>query len=326
MHMSDDAFMLSGLRKPPQEFVRQLRDHLEERDAQWNAARVPRFRWAAGLAAAAVLAGALSFPPVRAAATAFLDLFRVVNFAPVSVPVARLSRLGAQGIDLPRILGEQTQELQKPAPPRVVPSLAAAAAAAGIPLGQPTWLPVGMVPQRIEIVGSQAWRFTASTAKLQQILTSLGIDDLSVPAAIDGQAVTASIAPVVRVAYGDGRRHVLLLEARQPQISLPQGIDLAQLAEIALRVLGADRAQAYRIAQGVDWRTTLIVPIPADVSSFRKVDIEGHPGLLIVTTRKTARGALPAESRLLWSTGDRVFGLVGNLPPSQLFDMAQSVQ
>jgi len=324
--MSDDAFMLSGLRKPPQEFVRQLRDHLEELDTEWNAARIPRFRWAAGLSAAAVLAGVLSLPPVRAAATAFLDLFRVVNFAPVSVPVARVSRLGEQGIDLPRILGEQTQELQKRAPPRAVPSLAAAAAAAGIPLGQPTWLPVGIVPQGIEIVGSQAWRFTASTAKLQQILTSLDIDDLSVPAAIDGQVVTASIAPIVRLAYGDGHRHVFLLEARQPQISLPQGVDLAQLGEIALRVLGADRVQAYRIAQGVDWRTTLIVPIPADVSSFRKIDIQGHEGLLIVTTRKAARGGLPAESRILWSSGDRVFGLVGNLTPAQLFDMAQSVQ
>jgi hypothetical protein len=318
--------MLSGLRKPPQEFVRQLRDHLEELDTERNAARTPRLRWAAGLAAAAVLAGVFSFPPVRAAATAFLDLFRVVNFAPVSVPMARLSQLGEQGIDLPGILGGQMQELQKPAPPRAMPSLAAAAAAAGIPLGRPTWLPVGIVPQRIEIVGSQAWRFTASTAKLQEILTSLGIDDLSVPAAIDGQVVTASVAPIVRLAYGDGDRHVFLVEARQPQISLPRGVDLAQLAEIALRVLGADRAQAYRIAQGIDWRTTLIVPIPADASSFRKVDIEGHEGLLIVTARKTTRDRLPAESRLLWSTGDRVFGLVGNLPPSQLFDMAQSVQ
>jgi hypothetical protein len=346
--MSDDAFMLSGLRKPPQQFVRHLRQHLEELDVEWSAARAPRFGWAAGLAAAAVLAGAFSLPPVRAAATAFLDLFRVVNFAPVSVQASRLSRLGRQGIDLPRILGEQTQELQKPSPLQTVASPQAAAAAAGIPLGQPTWMPVGMQLQRVEVMGGQAWRFTASTAKLQQVLTALGIDDVQVPTAVDGQAVTMSVAPVVRLAYdtgagtgsvnGNGNErvndngsgssdspHVLLVESRQPAISLPQGVDLAQLGEIALRVLGADRAEAYRLAQGIDWRTTLIVPIPADVASFRKVNIEGHEGLLIVTARRTERGRLPAESRILWSTGDRVFGLIGNLPPSQLFDMAQSV-
>lgn len=347
--MSDDAFMLSGLRKPPQQFVRHLRQHLEELDVEWGAARAPRFRWAAGLAAAAVLAAAFSLPPVRAAATAFLDLFRVVNFAPVSVQASRLSQLGRQGIDLPRILGEQTQELQKPSPLRTVASPQAAAAAAGISLGQPTWMPVGMELQRVEVMGGQAWRFTASTAKLQQVLTALGIDDVRVPTAVDGRAVTMSVAPVVRLAYGTGAGtgsvngngngrvndngsgssdspHVLLVESRQPAISLPQGVDLAQLGEIALRVLGADRAEAYRLAQGIDWRTTLIVPIPADAASFRKVNIEGHEGLLIVTVRKTERGRLPAESRILWSSGDRVFGLIGNLPPSQLSDMAQSVQ
>ncbi len=324
--MPDDAFMLSGLRNPPPEFVRQLQDHLQELDVEWGAARVPRFRWAAGLAAAAVLAGSFSLPPVRAAAMAFLDFFRVVNFAPVSVQAYRLKQLGAQGIDLPRILGEQTQEVQKPAAPRRMASPDAAAAAAGMPLVQPTWLPVGMQLQRIEIVGSQAWRFTASTAKLQQVLTALGIDDLRVPAALDGQVVTMSVAPAIRMGYGNDNRHVLLVESRQPQISLPQGVDLAQLGEIALRVLGADRAEAYRIAQGIDWRTTLVVPIPADVSSFRKINIEGREGLLVVTARKTARGRLPVESRILWSTGDRVFGLIGNLPPRELLDMAQSVR
>lgn len=324
--MSDDAFMLSGLRKPPRELVRHLREHLEELDVEWSATRAPRFRWAAGLAAALVLAAAFTLPSVRAAATAFLDFFRVVNFAPVSVQEARVRQLGRQGIDLPRILGQQAQELQKPAPPRAVASPQAAAMAAGIPLGQPTWLPVGLGLRRIEVMGSQAWRFTASTAKLQQVLASLGIDDVTVPPSIDGQVVTMSVAPVVRLAYADGNRHALLIEARQPQITLPRGVDLAQLGEIALRVLGADRGQAYRMAQGIDWRTTLIVPIPADVSSFRKVDIEGHEGLLVVTERKTAGGRSAVDSRIMWSAGDRVFGLIGNLPPNQLFDMAQSVQ
>lgn len=327
--MLDDEFMLSGLRAPPPTFVRQLRARLEAADLECGSATpIPRLRWAAAVGAALILGAAFTQPSVRAAAMAFLDFFRVVSFAPVSVQQDRLDRLGGQGINLPEILGQQTQELQAPAPPRVMATAAAAGAAAGIPLALPTWRPVGLDLQRIEVKGSQAWRFTASTRKLQQVLTSLGIDDLSVPASIDGQAVTLSVAPVVRIVYGDGTRLAVLMEARQPQVSLPTGTDLAQLAEIALRVLGIGRAEAYRIARSVDWRTTLLVPIPADVSNFRRVDIEGHEGLLVTRARKTgtARGRLPAESRILWSDGGRVFALVGNLPASDLFDMAESMQ
>ena len=325
--MSDDDFMFSGLRTPPTAFVRQLRARLEAADLEWGSApRIPRLRWAAAIAGVLILGAALTQPSVRAAAMTFLDFFRVVNFAPVSVQADRLSQLGEQGIDLPRILGQQTQRLQPPPAPRVVATAEAAGAAAGIALALPAWRPVGLDLQRIEVKGSQAWRFTASTRKLEQVLTSLGIDDLSVPASIDGQAVTMSVPPVVRIVYGDQTRSAVLMESRQPQVSLPAGTDVAQLAEIALRVLGVDREEAYRMAQSIDWRTTLLVPIPADVSNFRQVDIEGHAGLLMTMARRTARGRLPVESRILWSTGDRVFALIGNVPPNDLFDMAQSMQ
>lgn len=325
--MLDDEFMFSGLRTPPLAFARQLRAKLEAADLERGSApRVPRLRWAAAVAAALILGAAFTQPSVRAAAMTFLDLFRVVSFAPVAVQAARLNQLGEQGIDLPRILGQQTRQLQAPAAPRVVATPEAAGAAAGIPLALPTWRPPGLDLQRIEVKGSQSWRFTANMSKLQQVLTSLGIDDLSVPASIDGQVVTMSVAPAARIVYGDGTRLAVLMEARQPQVAVPAGTNIAQLAEIALRVLGVGREEAYSIAQSVDWRSTLIVPIPADVSNFRQVNIQGHEGLLVTTVRKTARGRLPVESRLLWSDGGRVFALIGNLPPSDLFDMAESMQ
>jgi len=323
-----DEFMLTGLRKPRPELVRRVRARLAELElAERRAARTPPLRWAAAVAAVTVLASAFALPSVRAAAQAFLDLFRVVNFAPVAVGTDRLKLLSdSQGIDLPRILGDQTQIVQASGPPEVVPSLEAAGSLAGMRIAVPAWQPVGFGLQRIEVVGSEALRITGSTATLQSVLDSLGIDDVSAPAWLDGKVVTANIAPIVRVAYGDGYRHAMLIESRQPQVTLPPGADLAQLADVALRVLGVDRTEAYRIAGSIDWRTTLIVPVPSDVSYFRQVDVQGNGGLLIGTVRARGRQAYQVGTQILWTSGDRVFALIGNVPPAELFAMAQSVQ
>jgi hypothetical protein len=250
-----------------------------------------------------------------------------VNFAPVSVQADRLRLLAdRQGIDLPKILGDHTDVVQAAGPPQVVPTLEAAGSLAGMRIAAPTWRPVGLELQRIEVVGSQALRITGSTATLQSVLDSLSIDDVSAPAWLDGKVVAANVAPTVRIVYGDADRHAVFIESRQPQVLLPPGADLPQLADIALRVLGVERNEAYRIAQSIDWRTTLIVPIPSDVSYFREVDVQGKGGLLIGTVRARGRQAYQVGTQILWTSGDRVFALIGNLHPEELFAMAQSVQ
>ncbi|MDB6102757.1 MAG: hypothetical protein JWO52_2756 [Gammaproteobacteria bacterium] len=328
--MMDDDFMLSGWRKPPPDFARQLRDRLHGLDCE-AASSVDRFkpisRIAACVAALVLVVGAFTFPAVQAGARAFLDLFRIVNFAPVPVQAGRFSALmERQDLDLPRMLSEQVEVLKAPRARQIVADAAAAGAAAGIQVRMPTWRPVGLEPQLIEVSADQALRFTASTAKLKRVLDAFGIDDLSVPDEIDGQSAAVHVPAIVRVSYHSQDHDVVLLQARQPEVSFPGGINLASLAEIGLRVLGLKSAEAHRFAQNVDWRTTLIVPVPADVQVFRQVDIQGNPGLLIETVRRSSRGVLPEESRLLWSSGDSVFALVGNVRPTELFEMAQSVR
>jgi hypothetical protein len=325
----DDDFMLSGWRKPPPDFVRQVRERLHQLD--YEAVSGHRFkpisRIAACAAALVLVVGAFTFPAVQAGARAFLDLFRVVNFAPVSVQAERFSALmERQDLDLPRMLGEQVEVLKAPGALQAVADPAAAGMAAGIQVRLPSWRPVGLEPQLIEVSTDQALRFTASTAKLKRVLDAFGIDDLSVPDGIDGQSATVHVPAIVRITYRGQGHNVTLLQARQPEVSFPAGIDLAALAEIGLRVLGVKPGDAHRFAQNVDWRTTLIVPVPADVQVFRQVDIQGHAGLLIETVRRSARGVLPEESRVLWASGDSVFALVGNVQPTELFEMAQSVQ
>jgi hypothetical protein len=103
---------------------------------------------------------------------------------------------------------------------------------------------------------------------------------------------------------------------------LPQGTDLPLLAEIGLRVLGFEPNEARRFANSIDWRTTLLVPVPASVANFHEVDIGGSKGLLI----ETAGTSGPRMSQLLWSAGGSVFALIGDVRPEEMFEMARSTQ
>src|SRR5262245_31380883 len=102
----DDQFMLGAWRRPRPDFVRQVRERLDQQDLEMAVVHRPRpVLRAAGYAAVVLLAvGAFAFPSVRAGAAAFLDLFRVVNFAPVAVNPERIKDLASHTeLDLPHL-------------------------------------------------------------------------------------------------------------------------------------------------------------------------------------------------------------------------------
>lgn len=320
--MNED-FLTSAWRKPPPPFAAQLRERLRHLDAQRaTSPRRRRVLQAVACAASLLLAvGLVALPSVRAGAETFLDLFRVVNFVAVPVPKERFATL-QRGLDLPRMLGEQVQVVQAPGAPQSVATPAQAGVLAGIAVHLPTWMPDGLAQQGIEVLGEQRWTVAASTQKLQQVLDALGINDLAVPSGLDGQTATIHVYPSVRVSYAAKTGHVLFVQARQPDAVLPAGIDLPLLAEIGLRVLGFEPNEARRFANTIDWRTTLLVPVPAAVANFHEVDIGAGKGLLI----ETATTARPRASQLLWSAGGSVFALIGDVQPEDLFEMARSTQ
>ena len=321
-----DEFMLKAWRTPAPDFTRQLREHLRRLDAQHKPARRPRFalRVLAYAASVVLAVGLFAIPSVRAGAEAFLDLFRVVNFVAVPLEKKRLDVL-QQGLDLPRLLGEQVQVVKAPGEPQAVATLDEAGALTGIHVRTPAWRPVGLELTQIAVLGEQTYTLTASAAQIQHVLDALGIDDLSVPPGIDGKTATIHVPPAVHVVYSNKAVHAMLLEARRPDATLPPGTDLAQLAEIGLRVLGVDSSEAHRLAQSVDWRTTLLVPVPSSVGRFHQVNVQGGSGLLIESPPASI-DAPWIRSQLMWSSGDAVFTLVGNVRPEELYEMAQSMQ
>jgi hypothetical protein len=153
------------------------------------------------------------------------------------------------------------------------------------------------------------------------VMDALGISDLTVPQGLDGQVVDVRVPPVVTIRYDHSGRRTRLVQARTPQVTLPQGIDLRALGEIGLRILGMEAAEAKQFAQAIDWNTTLLVPVPPNASSFRQVNINGHLGVVI--QHQPPKGAL--TNMIIWSTPDRVLVLMSTQEWEQVLAMATSV-
>ncbi len=328
----DDRFLDEMRREPRPEFASELHERLRR---QGPATRPVR-RWrplqvsvsVAGGLAVALVALCFTVPAMRASAQAFLDLFRVRNFAAVSVDPARLERLKDKSLGLESLLAEQTEKLEKPGPPTVVASTAEAATLAGYPVRVPARPPDGYAPDTISVGGAGAARFTVNAPKIERLLETLDIRDLRIPPDLDGKSVTVRTSSAVFQRFVRDRRQIYFVQARSPEVSLPAGIDLAQLGEIALRVAGLDPAEARRFAQSIDWHSTLVVPVPVGASSFSEITVRGQRGLLVtVTSEGKGPGKHPRPGNtLMWSEGDMVYALSGGVDRVALVEMAESLR
>ncbi len=323
----DEKSLYCLRRTPPEEFVRRLQASLPLQDARGPAGVRSAGKIVAMGVGVMLVGGAFTVPAVRAAAQAFLDLFRVVQFVAVPLDGRATERLADGGLDLPHLLGDQIQWLQKPQPPTSYATPDAAGAVAGFRVQLPAWMPVGWDKETpaVALRGATAARLVANTERLGQILASLGIDDVSVPQSLDGRAATLRVSPGVAVKWVRGGSTVELLQSPSPEVEFPAGTELPPLAQIGLRVLGLSKEDAYRFAQSIDWRTTLVVPIPMDTVMYSQVTVQGSSGLLLEqagTGGPRRRGG----GMVLWSKDNRVFALRGTISSAQLLEMAQTVQ
>jgi hypothetical protein len=322
--MTNEAWLRALRTDPSPLFKAELRERLRAQEAAPLAARREWPRRALVPAAAVLVVGVLiSVPGVRASVAQFVSLFRVINVVAVPVDSSRIERLKADDLQIGALIGEHVQVVQDPGPPLDVPSFADAAAAAGMTLATPQWLPNNTRVIETAVVGERVMRVTANSQRLQQVMDALGIKDLTVPAGLDGQVVNVHVPPVVMIRYDhqNGRRS-RLFQARTPQLTLPNSIDVQALGEIGLRILGLPPAEAKQFAHAIDWHTTLVVPVPPNASSFQQVEIGGHRGVLI---QHQPRNQSPT-STIVWSTPERVFALVSIQGVADAMTMATSVR
>jgi hypothetical protein len=323
----DDRMLQEYRREPDPRFASELRERLRRLERP-RARLSPRAtRILAAVAAAAVITVVFAVPSVRVSAQAFLDVFRVRRFAAVQFKESRRDLLASIDKERGFLVFDRQEKILDPGPPTYVASREAADARAGFKVSAPTFLPAGLAADSIFVQAEGAARMSVSEEKLRSLLDRLDIHDVKVPAGLDGQWIEVRKPPVVMQRFIAGKREENLLQAPSPEVKLPAGWNLEQLGEIGLRILGLEPGDARRIARTTDWRGTLLVPVPMDATAFRRVNVGGRSGLLIKTAGE--RGADgkrgPEKSLLMWSTGERIFFLGGDLHDQDLMRMAESV-
>ena len=321
--VTNEAWLLALRLEPSSLFKARLRERLQALEPPADTPMEWPRRALFVVAALTVGAVLIAVPGVRASVAQFVSLFRVVNVVGVPLDPSRLERLKAENLDIGTLVGEHVQVLMDPGDPVPVASLADAGAAAQMTLQTPQWLPSNTQVMEMAVMGERAMRITANSQRLQQVMDALGINDLSVPAGLDGLVVDVRVSPVVMIRYDhrNGRR-TRLFQARTPQLTLPDRVDVRALGEIGLRILGLPPLEAKQFAQAIDWHTTLIVPVPPNATSFRQVDVSGHRGVLI---QHQPRNQSPTTT-VVWSTSERVFALVSIQQASEALAMASSVR
>lgn len=334
----NDEF-LKQYREPPRpEFARQLQDKCAGYGAEGKINMVKQktwrqnmLKWSPALLAALVVIAAvmvITLPPARALAQDFLSLFRVKRFAAVTVDPARMKQLNNLNIDTEQLFAENVQVLQDPGKPVQVQTIKEAGERAGFNVALPSALPQNAKPE-IFVEGAGSAVITANTGKALEILNMVGINDVQFPAGLDGAKITITKPAAVMLNYSLKDGKVSLMQSPGPEVELPPGVELKQLGEIGLRVLGLSQEDAHNFAANVDWSSTFLIPIPANAAEVRQVTVNGADGLLLTSNGTARNGRSPyadGSSVLLWANNGMVYAMQGQGSTVNLLDLANSVQ
>jgi hypothetical protein len=286
----------------------------------WNkmTSRISRPVWVA-LAVILVLAVALAFAPVRAIANSFLGLFRVeqirvVQFNPEDLP------------DEPGSASQLEQMLSKNAvfeengEPQDVASADEASQLTGITVRLPSQ---AEGESKITVTPGGSATFNVDLELVGAVLKDIGREDIQLPKELDNASVTVEIPAGVVAQYGecsfdkeavtpdpDNPPHefprlncTTLMQMPSPTISAPPGLNLAQVGEAYLQLLGMSREEAESFARNVDWTTTFVIPVPRYGTEYQDVSVDGVTGTLIQQYRD--------EFLLLWVKDGVIYALSG---------------
>jgi anti-sigma factor RsiW len=277
-----------------------------------------------GAAAVLCLAILFSIAPVRQAAADFLGIFRVRKFAAIAVDPAQAQRLEdlAQSLD-EGAFGKPTT-VREAGSPQPVTDAAQASATAGFAVRTPTALPDGASLRSFETQTGPALHFEIDRPTMQALLSAAGVENATLP---DVDQITADIDIPVIVAqeYRLGEKaRLTLVQAPSPEVALPEGIDPVVLGQLGLQALGIPADDALRMAQEIDWTSTVIIPLPTDIARSTEVTVDGVTGLLLEETRQNRSGK---NSVLVWERDNIVYSIDGeNVEPGQLIQVADSLR
>jgi hypothetical protein len=290
-----------------------------------------------GAVAATILLCSLAFPFGRGLAQRFLGTLRVEKVQPV--------RLDFSALDGNRPLQEMLRQMisdkvvvtadEKPQPASSASDASQLAGFSAHVLGARTDAP------KFIVGGRHAFHMTIDRTRLQDIFDQAGRADLVLPATLDGANVSVNVARSIMVEYGDcpeahpagagqtapAQAHsgawancLAVQEVPSPLVNMPSDLNLQQLAEIGFQLAGMSAMQARSLGQTIDWKSTLVLPIPRFASSYSQVTVNGVQGTLI-----EGSGRRGPDYVLVWVKNGIIYGLVGHGDSSNAVGLANSL-
>jgi hypothetical protein len=266
---------------------------------------------------------------MRSAADDLLAVFRVQQFAAVTIDVGMipgLSSLGmtsASGISLPPIVPPTVQEV----------TLSEAAGGVDFPIRQPQYLPGSLSGQsRVLLSSPVVYTYTVNLTEARQALQAVGGQSIQLPQGLEGATLTAQMPGAIATLYGTAAAlgegaiapasgassgdYLALVETRGPTLEMPDTVDVETLRDdlLMLPTLPADLVRQVRAVR--DWRHTLVIPVPS--GTHKDVTVSGVPGLLISASDHT--------NTLLWQKDGVVYALCGSISESEMMRVANSLR
>ncbi len=299
--------------------------------------RLPRAAWAV-IGVVAVLAIAMTFAPVRALANSFLALFRVEQIRVVQIDPARMPQKLESSSQLEYILSNNVK-IDKQGETKQVASADEASALAGFSVRAPSGVEG---KQSFLVQPKTSLTFTVNLELVRGVLKDIDRTDIQLPDNLDGAVVSMQIPTSVIAQYGECSFPELpaqvdpdnlptvepkldnctsLAQVPSPEISAPGDIDLSQIGEAYLQVLGMSQQEAASFANSVNWTTTFVVPLPRYGADYQEVDINGIPGTLVVEN-----GGYANHYMLLWIKDGVVYGLSGPGDKAAALKIAETIQ
>ena len=283
--------------------------------------------WIPAGAAAILLLFAL-VPSARTWAANVLAMLRIRQVTVVSVNPPELSPASQRqvGTLVRQMVAQQVTVTIHPGAPRIAASSQQARQWAGFAVRLPSGV---AAPARIAVIGQSAFQMTLDRARLDAILAAVGRPDLRLPASANGALVAVNIPPSVIAAYGACGSHprpiagcTLLREVPSPTISVPPSLDLNALAQIGLQAAGMSADEAAAFCRTVNWRSTLVIPIPEAESTYSEIPIDGVRGIVV---RFAPHRRQPRSYALSWVRDGVIYSIRGQGAAAQGLALANAL-
>jgi hypothetical protein len=283
----------------------------------------------AGVAALVVVVALLALPPVRAMADQLLQVFRVQKIMFVEVSSERMEQLESLDFDEDTLFVGEPEVISGDTEPQSAANVQEAVEQVGYTPHQPALFADEPQCTEIKTLDRQTMQFQVNVESSRRLLELMDITDVTLPDALGEQPITIDMPPSVEMMYECDDEQVALFQGLQPEVTLPDGVDMSLLGTTMLRVLGMTPEQAAQLSREVDLSSTFIFPFPADAGSITQVTVGNAQGLLISGGGHDGEhGGWESHRQLYWQNGDRFYVLVaeGHVGNTELITMAESIK